>query len=115
MQGIKLFLGVISITAAPLYAAEPASQDTQNSALVELCQSYAQEDGIAASQQASYLKECLASMSGLSEQVQSSTPSSSGEPTPSVAVDTKNSPEMLVQNELVEKPDPSAEELSAKK
>lgn len=114
MQGIKLFLGIISITAAPLYAAENASQDMQNSALVELCQSYAQEDGIAASQQASYLKDCLARMSGLSEQVQSSTPSSS-EPTPSVAADTKNSPEMLVQNELVEKPDPSAEELSAKK
>lgn len=113
MQGIKVFLGIISITAAPLYAAENASQDMQNSALVELCQSYAQEDGIAASQQASYLKDCLARMSGLSEQVQSSTPSS--EPTPLVAADTKNSPEMLVQNELVEKPDPSAEELSARK
>lgn len=113
MQAIRLFLGVISITAAPLYAAETASHDTQNSALVELCKAYAQEDGIATSQQASYLKECLAGLSELSEQVQSSTPSA--EATPSVIADTKNSPEMLVQNELVEKPDPSAEELSAKK
>ncbi|MFN3786606.1 MAG: hypothetical protein ACK4RS_07180 [Thiothrix sp.] len=113
MRSMKVFLGMVSLATVSLYAADTAPLDTQNEALVDLCKAYAQEDGIATGQQARYLQDCLANLSALSEQVQNSTPRTD---VPLLsAVVTKSSPETLVQNELVDKPDPSAEELSAKK
>jgi hypothetical protein len=101
-----------SATSAPV-----AAEENNNSAITELCNTYAQEDGITESKKSAYLKKCMASMTDLSESMQENLPATSETTGEVVAVPSSeqvnNSPENLVQNELVETPDPAAEQLSA--
>lgn len=96
--------------------AEEVDNDKGSKAITELCASYAKEDGIPTAEQASYIKQCLADMTGLSASLQKGIPTPTAAETGSgTAVKTPRTPEALVQNELVEVPDPNAEQLTAKK
>lgn len=125
-----LSLTLASLLLSPLVLAEDVVADKQAvgeqaaaenpaSALAELCNTYAEEDGIAAGNKANYVKQCMASMTDLSEGMQENLPLVSEENGQAVAspssAQVNNNPEQLVQNELVETPDPGAEQLNAGK
>lgn len=126
---LSVLLATTSLLASPLMQAEEAAPaaapngeaaaENPVSALSELCNTYAEEDGVAADRKASYLKECMASMTDLSDGMQEGLPLVSEENGQAVAAPSSeqvnSSPEKLVQNELVETPDPTAEQLSAGK
>ena len=126
MTYLPTLLILAALTASPVLLAEDAdtsattSEESNNaSALTALCNTYAEEDDISESKKAAYLKECMNSMTDLSESMQEGLPATaetSGEALalPS-SVQANNSPEKLVQNELVESPDPAAEQLTAEK
>ena len=98
----------------------PVSAESNDSAVQDLCRTYAEEDGIASNKRPAYIQECVANMTGLSDGIQS-------EPLPllsegseeAVASPTSeqvnDDPEQLVRSELVETPDPAAEQLDARK
>jgi RecG-like helicase len=122
MKYLSALLVVASLTASAVsFAADEVavSEENNNTALSALCETYAVEDGIAANEKADYLKDCLSNMTDLSENVQEGLPvtadNSSEALTTPTAEKTNHSPETLVQNELVETPDPAAEQLSAGK
>ncbi|UJS25108.1 hypothetical protein [Thiothrix winogradskyi] len=114
-----ILLTLIGIGTSPLIHAEDSAPENNNAALTELCNTYAEEDGISASKKAAYLQECLSNMSDLTDSMQEDLPlaadETSTESTAAAVPPVNNSPEQLVQNELVETPDPSAEQLSAGK
>ncbi|OQX02309.1 MAG: hypothetical protein BWK73_43145 [Thiothrix lacustris] len=122
MKYLSTLLVIASLTASAVsLAADEAavSEENNNTALSALCETYAVEDGIAANEKTAYLKDCLSNMTDLSENVQEGLPvtaenSAEALATPT-AEKTTHSPETLVQNELVETPDPAAEQLSAGK
>ncbi len=124
---ISLLLLASMAGASVVYAQEPAKSAVQVSAaaeddskaLADLCNTYASEDGVSADKKASYIKECLNSMTDLSEAVQEPLPLVAEEnnaPAAAPSSEQVNSdPEKLVKNELVETPDPNAEQLDAGK
>ena len=113
-----ILLTLIGIGTSPLIHAEDSAPENNNAALTELCNTYAEEDGISASKKAAYLQECLSNMTDLTDSMQEDLPLAAAETnieSTVAAPPVNNSPEQLVQNELVETPDPSAEQLSAGK
>jgi hypothetical protein len=121
MKYLSTLLVITSLTASTVsFAADaPVSEENNNTALSALCNTYADEDGIAANEKAAYLKDCLSNMTDLSENVQEGLPMTAENNGEALATPTAekhtNSPETLVQNELVETPDPTAEQLIAEK
>lgn len=114
-----ILLTLIGISTSPIIHAEDSAPENNKAALAELCNTYAEEDGISVSKKAAYLQECLSNMTDLTDSMQEGLPLVATEETPelaeSAAKPVNNTPEKLVQNELVETPDPSAEQLSAGK
>lgn len=115
-----ILLTLLGISTSPIIHAEESAPENNNAALTELCNTYAEEDGISDGKKSAYLQECLSNMTDLTESMQENLPlaateASSTEPAEPTAQALNNSPEKLVQNELVESPDPSAEQLSAGK
>jgi len=102
--------------AAVAVAAVTPSTESDNSAITSLCKTYASDDKVAASMTDTYVKKCVASMTDLSDTTQAALPlvGEDGSPaaTPESAKVT-SSPEQLVKGEIVETPDPTAEQLSA--
>ncbi|WMP19255.1 hypothetical protein [Thiothrix lacustris] len=112
----NLFADDTTVEHAPT---TPVVEETNSAALTELCSTYAEEDGITDSKKPAYLAECKNNMTDLSENMQEDLPVVSEETgevlaTPS-SEQLQNTPEKLVQNELVETPDPNAEQLNANK
>ena len=93
--------------------------ENTTSTMTDLCNTYAQEDGISESAKAAYVSKCLTRMTDLSESIQESVPlvaDVTEEPLAAPTSEAINSdPEQLIKSELVETPDPSAEQLSAEK
>ena len=114
-----ILLALLGISTGPIIHAEDSAPENNNAALTELCNTYAEEDGISASKKSAYLQECLSNMTDLTDSMQEELPLVAAEETPELAEPAtkpvNNTPEKLVQNELVETPDPSAEQLSAGK
>jgi hypothetical protein len=122
MKYLSTLLAIASLTASTVSFATDApvvSEESNNTALSALCNTYADEDGIAANEKAAYLKDCLSNMTDLSENVQEGLPVTAENNGETLVLSTAekhtNSPETLVQNELVETPDPAAEQLIAGK
>lgn len=99
--------------------ASPTSSEGSDSAVSELCSTYADEDGIAADKKAAYIKDCMNSMTDLSEGMQETVPLVADETNEPVAAPSSEQvnkdPEQLVKSELVETPDPTAEQLETGK
>ncbi|SEA91278.1 hypothetical protein SAMN05660964_02800 [Thiothrix caldifontis] len=119
---MKYLLTLLSLTGlyvSPVIAAEESVTENNHSALTELCNTYAEEDGITTGKKAAYIQECLNNMTDLSESIQEELPLSTEEvtedPATAPAASVSSTPEKLVQNELVETPDPTAEQLNAAK
>lgn len=130
MKYLFLLLTVATMALSPAVLAEEASpsqpsvetgavSESNDTALADLCNTYAEEDNVAADKKAAYLKECMTSMTDLSEGMQEGLPLASDETGEAVAAPSSaqvnSSPDLLVQSELVETPDPAAEQLSAGK
>ncbi len=125
MKSFPIWLVLAAVFTAPVAFAEENIADSaiatesNASAVQDLCKTYAQEDGIQASQLDAYIKECMASMTDLSEAMQESLPLTAGESGEPTAAPTSEAlsqdPEQLVKSELVETPDPAAEQLDAGK
>jgi hypothetical protein len=124
---MKQFLTTLAIAGilavAPAWADDAAASNTESgsnaSAVASLCSTYAEEDGIAAAKKDAYIQECLKNMTDLSEGVQETVPlvaDTTEEPLAAPTSEKVNSdPEQLVKSELVEIPDPTAEQLDADK
>ncbi|OQX10181.1 MAG: hypothetical protein BWK73_20935 [Thiothrix lacustris] len=114
-----ILLTLLGISTSATLHAEESAPENNNAALTELCNTYAEEDGISASKKSAYLQECLSNMTDLTESIQEALPVAAAQATPELtepaSKPVNNTPEKLVQNELVETPDPSAEQLSAGK
>ncbi|QQZ29108.1 hypothetical protein HMY34_10225 [Thiothrix subterranea] len=114
-----ILLTLLGISTSATLHAEDSAAENNNAALTELCNTYAEEDGISDGKKSAYLQECLSNMTDLTESIQEDLPLAAAEETPelteSATKPVNNTPEKLVQNELVETPDPSAEQLSAGK
>lgn len=125
MQNFPIWLALAAVFAAPVTFAEENNADaavateSNASAVQSLCKTYAQEDSIGTGQLDAYIKECMASMTDLSEAMQESLPLTAGESGEPAAAPTSEAlsqdPEQLVKSELVETPDPEAEQLDAGK
>lgn len=132
MKYLSALLAITCVMAHPMVRGEDATvadpqvaetrttSESHDSALADLCATYAEEDGIAADKKAAYVNECLNSMTDLSEGVQEGLPlvAEAGEGGPAIApssAQANSTPEKLVQSELVETPDPSAEQLNTGK
>lgn len=116
---LLLTIATLSVTQNLFADDTPVAEETNNTALTELCNTYAEEDGIANGKKTAYLEECKNSMTDLSESMQEDLPVTSEETGEVLATPSSeqihNTPEKLVQNELVETPDPDAEQLNANK
>jgi hypothetical protein len=99
--------------------ASPATSENSDAAVSGLCNTYAEEDHISADKKAAYLKDCMNSMTDLSEGMKEDVPLVADEtnaPVASPASEQVNQdPEQLVKSELVETPDPTAEQLETGK
>ena len=130
MKHILIAIAAISMSMAAVVQAEenkapvasavaPEVAENTTSNMTDLCNTYAEEDGIAESAKAAYVSKCLERMTDLSESIQESVPlvaDVTEEPLAAPTSETVNSdPEQLVKGELVEIPDPGAEQLSAEK
>lgn len=94
-------------------AAEVPVDADSKKLMQELCESYADDEGLKDAARDSNIKDCLASMTtDLSDM--ETTASSSAEPAEEPVDDNASHPETLIANELVEKPLPGAEELVPK-
>lgn len=94
-------------------AAEVPVDADSKKLMQELCESYADDEGLKDAARDSNIKDCLASMTtDLSDM--ETTASSSAEPAEQPVDDNASHPETLIANELVEKPLPGAEELVPK-
>jgi hypothetical protein len=89
----------------------------ENDSLKELCNTYADEDKIAAAERDTYIKKCLSQMTDLSEGMQESVPLVSDNETDSTAAPSSrkvnDDPEALIKSELVDAPTPGAEQLDS--
>ena len=94
-------------------AAEAPTDSDSNKLMQELCESYADDEGLKDAARESNIKECLASMT-TDLSTMETTASSSAEPTEQPIDENASHPEALIANELVEKPLPEAEELVPK-
>ena len=115
MKYLLTLLATTSLFTSPFVLAENAT----DGGMSDLCTTYAEEDGISADKKPAYIKECLASMTDLSESVQEPLPVvADGTDAPSVTPSSEqvnSDPENLVKGELVDTPDPAAEQLDAGK
>ena len=97
----------------------PAVDETNNAAVSSLCSSYADEDKVPASGKAAYIAKCMKGMTDLSEGIKETVPlvtENTEEPAAAPSSEKVNSdPEQLVKGEIVEIPDPTAEQLDAGK
>jgi hypothetical protein len=97
----------------------PATTENSDSAVAGLCDTYAEEDHIADDKKAAYLKDCMNSMTDLSEGMQETVPLVADETDQPVAAPSSEKvnqdPDQLVKSELVETPDPTAEQLETGK
>lgn len=126
MKRLLFGLSLVAFAALPLAFAEDTplkttagSAESDTAPVADLCKTYAEENEIATAKKDTYIAECMDSMTDLSESMQETLPlliENSNEPavTPT-AEKIHQDPEQLVQNELVETPDPGAEQLEAKK
>lgn len=128
MKHCLTLLALAGILIAPAAFAEEeadvkedvaALAESNDAALNDLCSTYADEDGIETAKRAAYIKECMTSMTGLSDNMQEPLPLVSEGTDEAVATpmseQVNNDPEQLVKSELVETPDPAAEQLDARK
>lgn len=121
LQHIVLPLGLTALALSPVLAneTETSNNDANDVAITALCQEYAQEDGVSSQNRAAYLKECLHSMTDLSDDIQEAPPAVADAVTQAekeqVQEVEKNTPDKMLVNEVVSIPDPSAERLTAKK
>ena len=115
MKHLLALLVTTSIVMSSTAFAEPGADGNVSA----LCATYATEDGISADKKDAYIKECVASMTDLSESIQEPLPvvaEGTDTPTATPSSEQVNSdPDQLVKSELVETPDPSAEQLDAGK
>ncbi|TXH69884.1 MAG: hypothetical protein E6Q85_08290 [Thiothrix sp.] len=94
-------------------AAEAPVDADSKKLMQELCESYADDEGLKGAARDSNIKDCLASMTtDLSDM--ETTASSSTEPIEQPVDENASHPEVLIANELVEKPLPGVEELVPK-
>lgn len=127
MKAVILLLSSLTVCAAlPSYAdnttflpvqdamaAEAPIDADSNMLMQELCESYANDEGLQGSARDTNIKDCLVSMTtDLSdmETVASTTSEAEDQPIDEQATH----PEVLIANELVEKPLPGSEELVPK-
>lgn len=100
-------------------SATASNVDNSSSAVADLCNTYADEDGIAASERPAYISKCLKGMTDLSEGMREGVPLVADATEEAVAAPSSTAvnsdPEQLIKNELVEIPDPAAEQLDAQK
>lgn len=93
--------------------------DSSSSAVADLCNTYADEEGVAAGERPTYISKCLKGMTDLSEGMQEGVPLVADVTEEAVAapssIAVNSDPEQLIKNELVEIPDPAAEQLDAQK
>lgn len=130
MKHILIALAVIGMSMAVVAQAKdtkvpvantvtPEVTENTTSNLAALCNTYAEEDGIAESAKAEYVRKCLKRMTDLSETIQESIPlvgDVTEEPLAAPTSEVVNSElEQLIKSELVETPDPQAEQLSTGK
>lgn len=93
-------------------AAEAPLDTDSNKLMQELCESYANDEGLKGDARDANIKECLSSMTtDLSDM---ETTASSIDATDQPIDDEATHPETLIANELVEKPLPGSEELVPK-
>ena len=115
MKYLLALLATASIITSSLAIAEPSAESNMS----DLCATYAAEDGISADKKEAYIKDCLASMTDLSASIQEPQPvNAEGTETPTATPSSEkvnSDPDQLVKSELVETPDPSAEQLEAGK
>jgi len=127
MKTIICLLGSIGLFASlPIYAdsnsllpvqdamAAEAPLDTDSNKLMqELCESYANDEGLKGSERDANIKDCLVSMTtDLSDMTTTVASVNANDPVP--IDDQATHPEVLIANELVEKPLPGSEELVPK-
>lgn len=126
MKPIMLLLGSLGLVAnlaladtssllpvQDAIAAEVPVDADSKKLMQELCESYADDEGLKDAARDSNIKDCLASMTtDLSDM--ETTASSSAEPAEQPVDENASHPETLIANELVEKPLPGAEELVPK-
>lgn len=126
MKPIMLLLGSVGLVAnlaladtnsllpvLDAMAAEASVDADSNKLMQELCESYAEDEGLQDAARDSNIKACLASMTtDLSDM--ETTASSSAAPAEQPIDENASHPEALIANELVEKPLPGAEELVPK-
>jgi hypothetical protein len=126
MKALILLLGSLAVYASvPSYAdsntflnvqdamaAEAPIDSDSNKLMQELCESYANDEGLKGDARDANIKDCLASMTtDLSDM---ETVASSADPEDQPVDDEATHPEALIANELVEKPLPGSEELVPK-
>ncbi len=98
----------------------PSQDEDSDKLMRELCEGYADDEGIVATERDAHIEACLSSMTTDLGNMQESPPSAiEPEETeqPPVALDAQpqaSSPEALIAHELVEKPQPGIEELVPK-
>ena len=123
MKPIMLLLGSVGLVAnlaladtnsllpvQDAIAAEAPVDADSKKLMQELCESYADDEGLKEAARDSNIKDCLASMTtDLSDMETTASPSA--EPAEQPVDETISHPEALIANELVEKPLPGAEEL----
>lgn len=106
-------------TTTPAAAVTTPAVDETNTAVSSLCSSYADEDKVPASGKAAYIAKCMKGMTDLSEGIKETVPlvtENTEEPAAAPSSEKVNSdPEQLVKGEIVEIPDPTAEQLDAGK
>ncbi len=92
----------------------PMSADSDNP-MLELCQSYAEDEDIASAERATHVTDCLSSMTDLSDTLQAGEQDAPlvAVPTEAIGVQTESHPEDLIADELVEVPAPGVEQLVA--
>lgn len=119
MKSLFFLLTAAGIASSPLVFAEDTVPD--DASMTSLCETYAQEDHITADKKPDYIAKCLANMTtGLSENLREDLPvvldtdGDAATATPSSEKVNQN-PDDLVKDEVVETPDPNAEQLNATK
>lgn len=94
-------------------AAEAPTDADSKKLMQELCETYADDEGLKDTERANNIQACLASMTtDLSDM--ETTASSSADPAEQPIDENASHPEALIANELVEKPLPGSEELVPK-
>lgn len=108
------------ILYSPAHAEDSTSATESNDrAITDLCATYAREDDISTKAMGAYIQECIDNLSNLSTSMQENQEviaDAAREPdTATPSGQSNNTPEQMVQNELVNTPDPTAEQLNTTK